>query len=201
MDKPVNVAFILPSRGLVHSRTIESILINKDVDDEIFISNDNPIPECFNIPIDLAIRSPRNFTHIFIVEEDIVLKDDTLESLLKADVDVAAADYALGDGSRVTSEYAGYKMSGTGCILIKREAMLKLLPFSSKNQYNVANMEVYNELDDEHKTYGMQDIDMWIRAQKAGMSIAIVGEVKHLKVTQMGEKGKNDGFHIIEELK
>ena len=51
----VKVAVILPSRGLMFSKTAEEIINNvKGVPHKFFFSHKRPIPECFEIPTEEA---------------------------------------------------------------------------------------------------------------------------------------------------
>lgn len=163
--------------------------------DGIYFTADLPIPDCFNEPIKVALPEG-DFSHIFIVEEDIVLNYDTLESLLEADVDIATCDYNMGNGQRVVSERKGFTLAGTGCTLIKTSVMRELMPFSSDTWYDLDLNPTPKIRDDG---YGMQDIDFYVRAQNKGYTVKVIGEVKHLKVVEYGKAGTNNGFHKIEE--
>ena len=49
------IAVILPSRGLIFSRTADEILQNlKDIPHKIYFSHRKPIPDCFNEPVEEA---------------------------------------------------------------------------------------------------------------------------------------------------
>jgi hypothetical protein len=192
------VAFILPSRGLVHSRTIESVLYNLDNtrEDTLFISHNESIPDCFNIPIKAAL-SHKSFTHIFVVEEDIVLSDDTLNQLLAADVDIAFADYPVNGSSSSLVEHKGRVWGGMGAMLVKADVMRKLMPLRAGIIYDY---DLIPQEAPKGKNYGHQDVDFYLRAQDRGFTVKCIGKVKHLKVEQLGEPENNNGVHKIKEL-
>lgn len=69
----MKIGVILPSRGLIFSRTAEEILNNlKKVPHKIYFAHKRPIPECFNEPLEEALAD-KDITHIWFVEDDMVL--------------------------------------------------------------------------------------------------------------------------------
>ena len=78
----VKIAVVFPSRGLSMSKTCDELLRElKGIDHEIFFSVGNPLPECFNIPIEDALQDD-SFTHILIVEDDMIIPNGILRKLL-----------------------------------------------------------------------------------------------------------------------
>lgn len=56
--KSVKIAVILPSRGLVFSKTVDELLRElKPYSYEIFWSHGRPIPDCFEIPTQEALAA------------------------------------------------------------------------------------------------------------------------------------------------
>lgn len=188
------IGVILPSRGLIHSRTLESLTeALKGFEYKFYFSHDNPIPTCFNIPITEALKDSPDY--IWIVEEDMAFPEDTLRKLLDADTEIATMDYRLENGQMCYYETSGYLLGGTGCILIKADTMRKLMPLSS-----VAYGLDLKPIDGITMHYGGQDIDLCVRAQDMGIKPVIVGTVDHLRVKQMGDRNVNNGTHEVTAL-
>jgi len=195
------LAVILPSRGLIHSRTIETLIKTIDryaYDFKLYVSHDNPIPECFNIPIELALKdNPEAF---IIVEEDIALNFDTLNAMIQSWVfdktDIAAADYLVAPGVKAFKTTKGILTGGLGCVLIKASVMKDLLPFSDQTSYDM-DMNPFPSLPNG---YGHQDIDFYVRAFMKNYKVKVCGEVEHLRVIEMGKAGTNNGVHKIEAI-
>ena len=120
------IAVIFPSRGLAFSQTCEELLDNLEgYDYEIFFSHQKPIPDCFNEPLERALKSKA--THFWIVEDDMILPKNTLKRLLEANVPAIACDYPLtkeGQPAIFQDPDGNAVYSSTGCILLTR-AFLK----------------------------------------------------------------------------
>lgn len=166
---------------------------------KLYFSHDNPIPDCFNIPLQQALDDGCN--RVMILEEDVGLPKDALVKLMKSDTDLTAYDYYLRDGELMWQKRHKYWVIGTGAIMFKAETLKKLLPLRTTVVYNSTNLEEAGELSKEnsYKHYGWHDIDMCIRAQRMKMTISCVGVAKHYKVVHIGDPIKNKGFHIIGE--
>ncbi len=199
----MKLAIIIPSRGLIFSKTVESLfnaVSHVDLPYRLFFSHDNPIPDCFNKPIQEALKDPE-ITHLVILEEDVILPENGLEDMLIADSDIAFFDYPL-DSGRVTNVFHGILMSGPGLIMFKREALEQLLPFRTDKEISLNPItESDIPLDRRDKVYGRHDIQFFYHAHQLGLSITEVGKTDHLRIVEMGQKGVNDGWHKIVTLK
>lgn len=203
----MNLAVILPTRGLIHSRVIQGLydaLINakSSIDHcNLFFSHDNPIPECFNDPLQEAMRDTKYDTFI-ILEEDVLIKPDTIIKLIDSMAHIAAVDYPLEEKMCVDTSM-GYTLAGTGCMLLTREVIEKVGLFRTTQAYSWPALEPLpvDSEEDALKAYGRQDIDFCIRAQDAGYKIVIADTVDHLRVkSQIGMSKTNDGCYDIVKL-
>jgi hypothetical protein len=200
----MKIALILPSRGTIHSRTVEALMYQKDYPDMcVFMSHDKPIPDCFNDPINRALDDI-NVTHIWIVEEDVVPPPDALAKMLAVDEAVVAYDYPVGDeGAAVFCDDSHAFWSGMGCMLIKRY-VLENYRFNCDSQYTISDEPgklVLKARMDIDKGYGLQDVNFGIHLYSLGCPIRVMREpAQHLRVIKQGESQTNNGFHEIKPL-
>ncbi len=202
-----NVALILPTRGLIQSRTVEFLLGVPSLLCVPYFSHSRPIPDCFNEPIGRALADGHDY--IWILEEDVVPPHDALETLLRPlaedHADITFFDYGMANGTDVTARGVGgrFTLSGTGCLATTARVMRALYPFDSRTAYRFPQMTQlmrYSEQQSREKVYGRHDIDFFVRVQTAGYRILEVGRAQHLKVKEYGKPGVNNGFHKIEVI-
>lgn len=196
----MSIALIIPSRGLIHSRTIESLLIaleHLDAPYRIFFTHDLPIPDCFNKPLKQALDDDK-FTHFVIVEEDILVPPDAFTKLLKSEALIATYDYALDSGTCVQI-MDDIVLCGTGLISFTREALEQLYPFRVDQEYLLYPFRPNLNLT-THEVYGKHDIDFCYRAHQLGIPIDVVGKTGHYRVIELGRTNKNEGYHRVIEL-
>lgn len=202
----VKIAVIFPSRGLCFSKTAEELLQNlKGVDHKIFFSHRRPIPECFEEPTLKALEDP-TFTHVWYVEDDMILRPNTLKELLEADANVATADYPVtkdGRGSVFYDKGKSVIFCGTGCLLVKRRVLesLKKPYFTDKVRWTMLNYGesikmtgVYAETG-----YGTHDITFCVKLWNTGVKINVIKQkLGQRKLVALGKAGSNNGAHEIE---
>lgn len=194
-----SIGVIIPSRGLVHSRTIEGVLANlKGYDYKLYFSHSLPIPDSFNELTDQALKD--GHTHLWYVEEDIVPGIDTLNKLLTKDAEYVAADYFLENGVRTAKiEEGRVRFTGTGCTLIRRNVFDKLpKPYFRTDMVLVKQGGEEKFLQDKRPGYGRQDIYLGIQLEKLGIKLHLIDHmVGHLRIKERGESHSNNGCHDI----
>lgn len=202
----MRIAVIFPSRGLAFSRTCEELLDNLEgYDYDIFFAHGLPIPLCFERPLSRALRG--SYTHIWMVEDDMILSDGTLDSLLLMDAPVATMDYPVSkDGQGSVFQVDGKVIfCGTGCLLIKREVfdVLQPLYFRTDIRWNPINHGKFIRFTAQENTrddvYGLHDVTFGIKLYKAGIPISVAGIIGQRKLLALGKAGSNEGAHQIEE--
>lgn len=195
---------VLPSRGLVHSRTVESLITNLYGRAwGLYMTHDLPIPDCFNVPVEQALKE--GVDQIFFVEEDMVFPPNTFQRLMQMDVPVASVDYAdrrTGRSLVLRDKKGEVVLSGMGCLLVKREVFGRLKrPFFKR-----AVIELMDDGDirarediDPTTSYGTQDAYFCTKIRQAGYDINLLPDAKigHLRIDSYGEDVKNDGKHRI----
>lgn len=124
--KDINIACVFPSRGLVFTETLKELLDElKPYRHTIYWSHGNSLPDCFNKPLEKALR--RSHSHIWMVEDDMVLTKGILKELLDADKNIISCDYPIAkqpSGTILYDKDDNAIFTGTGCMLAKRKVFV-----------------------------------------------------------------------------
>jgi len=208
MQNMYKIAVIFPSRGLVFSKTAEELLaMLKDVPHKIFFSHKLPIPDCFEVPLTAALES-KEFTHILIVEDDMMLRPDALINALDTNQSIVTYDYPINDKhvGAVFKDITGKVIyCGTGFLLIERSVFNKLNApyFRTDVQWSVTHqkesLRFIGSMIKQADSYGLQDITFCMKLHKAGYDIHVMPEVLgQRKLIALGKTGTNNGAHRID---
>lgn len=207
--KSVKIAVILPSRGLVFSKTVEELYRElAPYDYQIFWSHGRPIPDCFEIPTQEALKDP-TFTHLLTVEEDMIIPEGSLKNALDEDELGIAYDYPVtgNNGGTVLYDIDGNAyFTGCGFLLVKMDVIRKLpLPIwrvdIEWNMKQIGNRYRFDiELVDDKKNYGQQDIAFGLRMYYNGTPIKVMEQsIGQRKLEKRGKGKTNQGAHEIVE--
>lgn len=205
--KMTKIGVVLPTRGMVFSRTIEALEgerknLNKDYETTLYISHNLPIPKGHN---DLCVKALEDGNdYVLFVEEDCVIPTGAIEKLLAVNADIACIDYGVSGWSCITKNKLGEILwCGLGCTLVKR-AVLEALqrPYFRVDKVLRLNDMTWQDLPEsyiENKNYGTLDIWFFTKAREKGFKIMQIEnlECDHLELISLGEKGKNHGIHNI----
>lgn len=206
MKQYVRIGVIFPSRGLVFSQTAEELLQNlKGIPHRIFFAHKRPIPECFEEPTQEALKDP-TITHLWFVEDDMILRPNTLQNLLEADCNAVTADYPVtkdGRGSVFYDKGGNVVFSGTGCLLVKASVFdnLKKPYFTDKVRWTMLNYGESVKLVGKYADvgYGTHDISFSIKLWNNGTKINVIKQkLGQRKLIELGKAGSNNGAHNIE---
>lgn len=208
MKSSVKVGIILPSRGLVFSQTADEILQNvKGIPHRFFFSHRQPIPLCFEKPTNRALLD-ETITHLWFIEDDMVLEPNVLASMLAADANAVACDYPVtkdGRGSVFYDQGGQVVFCGTGCLLVKREVFdsLKAPYFTDKIRWTMLNygesIKMVASKNQRGEGYGLHDITFCVKLWKAGILIKVLPtKLGQRRLIALGKAGTNDGAHNIE---
>ena len=201
------LAVILPSRGLIFSKTVEELYRELDgLDFKIFWSHGRPIPDCFEIPTREALKD-KSFTHLLTVEEDMIIPKGAIGKMLKASKHAIAYDYP------VTGSPSGtvlYDMDGTafftGCgILLVDMNIVRRMVFPiwrvdiAWGMKLFADRAEFNIKPGRKEDYGQQDIAFGLRLYINNIPLHVIGETGQRKLVKRGEGMTNQGQHEIIE--
>jgi hypothetical protein len=204
--KHVKIAVIFPSRGLAFSQTAEELLTALDGRlYKIFFSHRKPIPECFEEPTLEALKDP-TITHLWYVEDDMILRPNTLTKLLEVDSNVVTADYPVtkdGKGSVFYDKGGNVVFCGTGCLLVKRQVFdsLKKPYFTDKVRWTMLNYGEQVKLTGVYGDtgYGTHDITFCIKLWNTGVVVKVIKQkLGQRKLVALGKAGSNNGAHQVE---
>lgn len=203
------LAVILPSRGLLFSRTLEELLGElEDIDHEIFFAHARPLPECFNEPTEKALADPDVFA-VLICEDDMIIPKGILRKMFAQNYPVVALDYPFqqdGDSTCLHDPQGFAYWTGTGFILIAREVLESLEkpiwrtdrtfdPFIDKDTIHFWPRKL------DKVFYGLHDLNFGMVLYSAGMPIMVMDETAgQRKLVKLGEANSNNGAHTIKDL-
>lgn len=118
----MNVYTAIPTRGLVHAKTVESVLANTT---DIHFVIGKPMPDCFNSIVQAGLEAEADY--IWFVEEDNECPKGVLEALLSLDADIATLPYTVGGNhSHIYKRDNEILWCGLGCTLIKTDVFRAL---------------------------------------------------------------------------
>jgi hypothetical protein len=205
----INIAVILPSRGLVFSKTVEEMLRElAPYNHKIFWSHGRPIPDCFEIPT-REILKDNSFTHLLTVEEDMIIHKGALKDALAENRPAVAYDYPVTGATGGTTLYDTQDkafFTGCGFLLIKMDIVRHMVfPIWRVDiEWNMIYKGHYYEFDIKEvsalKNYGQQDIAMGLRLYYNGYPIYPMPKTMgQRKLEKRGRGRTNRGFHQIVE--
>lgn len=204
----MKIAVILPSRGLIFSHTAEEVLKNvKGIGHKFFFSHRKPIPECFEAPTLEALKDPE-VTHLWFVEDDMILTENTLGDMLATNKAVVTANYPTTKkgNAAVLSVKGRIIYGGTGCTLVKREVFDELtapywrtdILWKPKNLGDCIRFSARRRIKDEG--YGYHDVNFFMNLFKLEIPIhKLPYTLGQRKLVALGKAGTNQGAHKIEE--
>lgn len=206
----MRLAVVLPSRGLVFSRTVEEIVRevrSVDCEWELFMAHSRPIPECFNEPISAGMEW--GATHFWIVEEDMAFPPGILAELIASGAPIASADYPVKPGVMCVNrdDEGRVRHSGTGCLLAERDALAAALPFRTDHWYVITDKGktwTRQRVSESVKglVYGMHDIEFGMQLYYRGKPIHVVDTTAGQRrvIREATPKRNDQGWHDIEEM-
>lgn len=199
----MKIAVCIASRGLVHSRTIESVLKNVQDNWKLFFTHDQPIPDAQNSLVKKALEWGADY--LWFVEEDMLTPERTLKEMLKEDKEVIALDYPVGEKrySCIARKNGEILWCGLGCTLIKREVFEKIGEpyFEADKTVRITSHDPFEYEIDENTPYkyGGHDILFGIKIREKGVEISqLEGTAGHIKPVTEGTQGSNTGTHEFE---
>ena len=226
MSTPPTVAVCLPSRGLIHSRTLEATLVALENALRCqplqcagwFLTHALPIPACHEKVAERALHAGAEY--LWFVEEDMIPPPDALTALLSTQRQTGAGivtiDYPIGEQptqSAIMRKQSDHTIwwCGLGCTLITR-TVFETLPrpwfLSEHPGVFIRNGERgpwrYEATAQPNVyAYGGQDVWLCYQATQAGFTIAQVpGMVAgHARLRSWGAQHTNDGAHRVDVLR
>jgi len=192
---------VIPTRGMVHARTLESLKRN-GLGDPIIISG-LPIPDSHNTGVKKALESYPSY--ILILEDDVVMPDGAFEQMVKRDEAIVAVNYPMDNGYETICRHNEEILwCGMGCTLIK-SGVFRVVPepwFETDHSYRILEPFGLEKIDNPSK-YGGLDINFCMKSRKYGFKIASLEgmEATHLRVRDLEHTDRsNNGLYEVYEL-
>lgn len=208
-NSPSKLAVVVPSRGLMFSKTLEELLRElKGFDYKIFWSHGKSLPQCFNDPTEEILKDPEIFAVLYC-EDDMILPKGILRAMFAKNWPVVALDYpfkADGDSTMLHDPAGNAIYSGTGFILIAKQ-ILEVLPkpiFRTDTAWDTmikANTLVFWPRKLTKVAYGLHDVNLGIMLFSNDIPIMPMEiTAGQRKLVKLGERNTNKGAHEIKEL-
>lgn len=205
----MKLGVVLPSRGLLFSQTFEELLRElKPFEHKIYFAHGRPIPQCFNEPLEEALKD-KEITHILFCEDDMMIPDGVLKKMVGLNVPATALDYPFKNDGEATilHDPQGYALySGTGFLLVWREIFDKIPApvFRTDLAWDVriekGTLYMWPRDVSKVKTYGLHDINFGLTLWTNGYPIVPAAPAGQRKLIAMGQKNTNHGAHIIKTI-
>lgn len=207
----MKLAVVLPSRGLIYSKTVEELYreldsVTTDWADSyrVFYSHGRPIPDCFEIPTTEALAW--NPDYVLYVEEDMALPEGVLGRMLARNAHAVACDYPVSGSDNGTVQYdndGAAFFTGCGLLLVKAD-LLKAMPKPiwrtdiGWTPHFEAGKVYFHADQNNDKHYGQQDVAFGFRLYFNNLPIQVMDEtIGQRKMIKRGEAGSNEGFHEV----
>ena len=209
----MNVAVLLPTRGILFTRTLSSILRNVFsrpggvqglTSTDFIVSEGLNIPDAQNFLVEEGLKTDADI--FLMMEEDNVLPDGAFEKMLEVPADIVCVDYPVANSYSTICRKGGKILwCGLGCTLIHRRVFEKLAKpiFRTDQTLRITNLETMEYvLEDVPNKYGGHDILFCYYANLAGFTISQLEgfESPHLRSDMLGHNENNTGFRMVYQL-
>lgn len=213
----IDIAVIFPSRGLLYTETLKEVLEELEpYKHRIYWSHGRSLPACFNRPLAEALKNKHS--HVWFVEDDMVIPKGTLKALLDAKEEMIACDYPITANPSGTVLYdpeGEAYFTGTGCLLAKHSVLkemrqvrktekgLRYKPFfRSDIEWHFGGTKygarfIAHKADPE-KVYGYHDVSFGLKRYIMGKPIKVSKIIcAQRKLEKKGTAGSNEGADVI----
>lgn len=208
-NSPNKLAVVIPSRGLMFSKTLEELLRElKDFNHKIFWAHQRPLPECFNEPTEELLQDPDIYAVLY-VEDDMIIPKGILKRMFDRNYPVVALDYPFkndGDSTMLHDPAGNAIYSGTGFLLIAKP-LLEALPkpiFRTDTSWDTmikGNTLVFWPRKLNQIAYGLHDVNLGITLFANNIPIKPLWKTAgQRKLVALGDQNSNHGAHKIREL-
>lgn len=219
--RPSTVVTLTPSRGLIHSRTVEAVLAAQaqayasETARSVgwLVTHDLPIPECHERLAERGLATGANY--LWFVEEDMAPPPDALMRLItwqrETGAGVVLMDYPVGEHPTrhaiLRQPDGAVVYGGLGCALITRTA-LERIPrpwFRTAHEYALRrDRNGFYTLSETERpyTYGGLDVAFCAHARAQGVLLTFVEGQRagHARLRALGKPQDNHGVHSIDVL-
>lgn len=197
---------LIPTRGIVFTRTINSLLrgVHGLQTSDILLSEGLNIPDAQNYLVEEGLKTDADI--FLMMEEDNVLPDGAFEKMLEVPADIVCIDYPVANGYSTICRKGGRILwCGLGCTLVHRR-VFEGLPkpiFRTDQTLRITDLDKMEYvLEDVPCKYGGHDILFGYYANLAGFTIYQTKGVEspHLRSDGLVHNENNKGLRMVYEL-
>lgn len=207
--QPNKLAVVVASRGLMFSETFEELLGElKDFDHKFFWAHGKSLPDCFNEPVEAALKDSEIYA-VLICEDDMIIPKGILKRMFARNYPVVALDYPFkndGDSTMLHDPEGNAIYSGTGFILIAKP-ILEALPkpiFRTDTAWDTmikGDALVFWPRKLTQVAYGLHDVNLGIILFANSLPIKpLLRTAGQRKLVKLGQSHTNNGAHEIKKL-
>lgn len=206
---PDTLAVIVPSRGLMFSRTLEELLGELEgVKYKFFFCHGKPLPDAFNIPTQKALDDPSIYA-ILYCEDDMIIPKGILKDMFTMEYPVVALDYPFKDDgdSTVLNDPQGLAYwSGTGFLLVAKPLIENMsrpiwITDTAWDTMIKGDRIIFWPRKLHKIAYGLHDVNFGIILYSQGVPVKPMPRTAgQRKLVKLGQPGVNNGQHEIKNI-
>lgn len=216
MKKPV-IVVAMPTRGIILTEVEDALDRNIAECGQIPMvlrTHDMPLPLCRNFVIETALKL--KWTHILLLDDDVILPKGALKELIKLNTDVAVMDYPMKNlndvdssfGTVVTDKDGSVAWAGLGSVLIKREVFEKI----DQPWFILTNHRIQRSNDGQIGFFASQrqvgpevsageDTYFYLQVRKAGFKVKVAKKTaKHCYIEQLVSPVANSRYQSTHKI-
>lgn len=168
----------------------------------IFLGSGN-LPEIQNTLTSQALAT--NPTHVWFVEDDMVIPHGGLDAMLKADKDIVAMEYPIDNGQSTCVYHQGELMwCGLGCTLVRTQVLKEIgAPYFTIDHSWLIRREPFRlEKIPNKNSYGGHDVNFCMRAKELGYQLnKLEGwQASHMRTDSIKRVQTNSGAYEFRAL-
>jgi len=212
-----NIVVAMPTRGIILTEVQDALdreLSNNNQIPIIIRTHNMALPICRNFLIETALKL--DWTHILLLDDDVILPKGGLKELIKLKTDVAVMDYPMKSlginksyGTVVTDKDKSVAWAGIGAVLVKREVFEKISQpwfictqhrIRRDNQGRIGLFASQEQVGGDKLSAG-EDTYFYLQVRKAGFEVKVAKKIaKHCYIEQLVSPVANSRYQMTHKI-
>lgn len=207
-----------PTRGIILTEVQDAIDRELAANNQIPVilrTHDLPLPLCRNFLIESALKLP-DWTHILLLDDDVILPKGGLKELINLKTDVAVMDYPMKSlagnnktyGTVVTDKDKTVAWAGLGSVLVKREVFEKIdQPWFILTQHRIQRSNdgqigfFASQEQGAQKISAGEDTFFFLQVRKAGFKVKVAKKIaEHCYIEQIVSPVANARYQTTHKI-